>query len=113
MQITLLIGGKEKTFTQSFVKARILRNAFRLGAKIDENIDTSGRTETEQQDHNLELLDMLAEFVVDVFEGKFTVDDLWDGIALEEFQEKLSAVYSEVTRMRSGEGGNGKAIETR
>lgn len=89
MQITLKIDGKDKTFVNDFVSARLLRDAL----KLNEN--------TAQQQHEGILsvtrqLDELAELVVKAFNNQFTLDQLWDGISIDKFQPELTRVFNEI-----------------
>jgi hypothetical protein len=68
MQITLFINGEEKTFTVPFVKARMFRRALEITKKYDLN------------DVNVETLDVLVSYVVELFNNQFTIDDVYDGI---------------------------------
>jgi hypothetical protein len=68
MQITLFVNGEEKTFTVPFVKARMLRRALEIIKKYDLN------------DVDVQTLDVLVSYVVDLFNNQFTVDDIYDGI---------------------------------
>lgn len=68
-KITLFINGEEKTFTVPFVKARMFRRALEIHKKYDlNNVD-------------VETLDTLVSYVVDLFNSQFTVDDFYDGIS--------------------------------
>jgi hypothetical protein len=68
MQITLFINGEEKTFTVPFVKARMFRRALEITKKHDLN------------DVDVETLDVLVSYVVELFNNQFTIDDVYDGV---------------------------------
>lgn len=86
MQITLLIDGKEKTFTNDFVKARVFRNALKLNEKLRgfENNVTP------------ELFDEMVEFVVAVFDRQFTIDEFYDGIEVSKMINEIMRIFNEV-----------------
>lgn len=87
MQITLRIEDKEKTFTNDFVKGRIFRNALKLNKQIRENgID----------DTNAEDLDPMIEFTVIAFDKQFTIDEVWDGLSVEQLKPEIIRVFHEV-----------------
>lgn len=85
MQITLHIEGKEKTFVNDFVKARVFRNALKLNKDLKEITDIS-----------VELFDSFVEFVVFAFDKQFTVDEVWDGIEAHKLQDEVTRVFNEV-----------------
>lgn len=68
MEITLLIDKQEKKFSiSSFISARMLRKAFGLQKKLS-------NAESEED------LDVLIDYVVDVFGNQFTRDQFYDGL---------------------------------
>lgn len=80
--LQLEIGGKIKTFVAPAPKARMIRNAIAIAEKLDEtNLTTAD-------------LDGMADFVVAVFDKKFTVDDLYDGIEADKFASTLLGVIN-------------------
>lgn len=87
MQIKLYIDGQKKTFAVPFVKARMLRRAIELGEQLG---DTKSK-----QNVSLADIDSMVEFVVDLFNGQFSVDDLWDGLSNEEFIPELTRCLNE------------------
>lgn len=86
MQITLRIDGNNKTFTNDFVKARVFRNALKMNEKMRE----------EGQNISVETFDELVSFVVNVFDGQFTIDDFYDGIQAGELQSEIMRVFNDV-----------------
>lgn len=68
MKLTLLIDGKEKTFTQNFISGRMFRRTLEISKKFqDGQID-------------VETLDIAVDYVVDLFGGQFSRDEFYDGI---------------------------------
>ncbi|MDO3680432.1 phage tail assembly chaperone G [Paenibacillus ehimensis] len=67
MEIVLRVEGEEKTFTQDFVSGRIFRKTLEMQKKIEGDIDVS-------------TLDLLVDYVVELFGKQFTRDDFYDGI---------------------------------
>lgn len=68
MKLTLLIDGKEKTFTQDFISGRMFRRTLEISKKFqDGQID-------------VETLDIAVDYVVELFGGQFTRDEFYDGI---------------------------------
>lgn len=84
MAITLQLemSGKEKTFVAPAPKARMIRNAIEITEHLDEKKLTTAD------------LDGMADFVVEVFGKKFTVDDLYDGIEADKFASTLLNVIN-------------------
>ena len=89
MNITLKIDGKDKTFVNDFVSARLLRDALKLNENAAQKQQEGTHSITGQ-------LDELAELVVKAFNNQFTLDELWDGLAIEKFQPELSRVFNEI-----------------
>ncbi|WP_067924881.1 phage tail assembly chaperone G [Alicyclobacillus shizuokensis] len=75
MDIKLLVNGERKTYTVPFVKARMLRRALELAERLQGRDDNS---------ITLDELDMMADFVVELFNGQFTRDDLYEGLPANE-----------------------------
>lgn len=86
MKVVLRIDGKDKTFTNDFVKGRIFRNAMLLNEKL----------KNEGAEISVELFDLMIEFVVSAFDNQFTVDDFWDGIEAHKLQSEVMRVYNEI-----------------
>lgn len=87
MQITLLIGDKEKTFTNDFVKARIYKNSLRLNKQLKQSaVDIT----------DPDAFDPLVEFTVTAFNNQFTIDEVWDGLSAKELQSEMVRVFHEV-----------------
>jgi hypothetical protein len=68
MQIILSIKNKNKTFFASPKKAIIVRKATALKEEINKDPES------------LESLDRLVEFVCEVYDNKFTPDELYNGL---------------------------------
>ncbi|MBS4188653.1 hypothetical protein KHA94_00265 [Bacillus sp. FJAT-49705] len=85
MRITLLMGEEEKTFSVPRVKGRILRTAVALNKKLSKK-DTLDE----------ETVDDLVQFVCEVFNNQFSIDDVLDGLPLEGFTFRLQEILIEV-----------------
>ena len=83
MQITLKIEDNDKTFVNDFVSARLLT-------------DDTAQKQNEGTHTVTDQLDDLAEIVVKAFNHQFTLDELWDGVSLEQFQSELMRVFNEI-----------------
>lgn len=86
MQITLKINGEDKTFTNDFVKARVFRNALKLNEKQREQGNGISVT----------TFDDMIDFVVGVFDNKFTADDVWDGLEAGKLQPEIMRIFNNV-----------------
>lgn len=78
MEITLLIDGEEKSFTQSFVSAKYYRKSLKLLKKLEESETDQEATLNEQY-----------ELIVDIFEKQFTADQLENGLDARKVDEVL------------------------
>lgn len=75
MQIKLLIGGQEKTFTAPFVSTRRLKETLVLSNKVQNGFDEK-------------VLDEVGEYLVNIYGKQFTLDELLDGFPANKFFEK-------------------------
>lgn len=75
---------KDRTFLAPRPKARMIRRAAALYEEIDEQ-----RPKDSDLDH-------MINFVVDLFDKQFTLDDVWDGLYADEFNAVLFEVISGV-----------------
>lgn len=89
MQIKLYMDGEKKTFSVPFIKARMLRNAIVLNEQMSDSKDTS-----------TEDIDAMAEFVVELFNNQFSIDELWDGLSTEEFIPELMRCMEECMKVK-------------
>lgn len=95
MEIKLLLGDEEKTFTAGRPKGRAIRDAISLANKINpENITG-------------EVFDELIDFTVDVYGKQFTRDDVYDGLYADEMLQELTKTVSAIA------GGTSKKLETK
>lgn len=89
LTINLLQDGKEKTYTQEFIPARVFRRTIEVRESIKDGIST-------------EKLDMIAAYVSEVFGGQFTTEQFYDGIPshkfLDTFRQCANAVSSGVSQ---------------
>ncbi|MED4726990.1 hypothetical protein P9597_02345 [Aneurinibacillus migulanus] len=86
MEITLFIDGKKKKFGTGFISARMFRRAIALQKKMNGGIKSE------------EDLDEIVDYVVDMFGGKFTREQLYDGLEAEKFFSTIVDCISQVVR---------------
>lgn len=84
MDIKLIIDGKEKAFVSDFISARMLRKTLEVSKKVNFN------------DMSPEELDTMVDFVVEVFKGKFSRDDVYDGISSKELIPTITRCINEI-----------------
>ena len=84
MKIILKIGGKEKTFVADFISARMLRKTIDISKNI--NFDALSADE----------LDIMVDYLVQLFGKQFTIDDVYDGLPSKELIPKLIECINEV-----------------
>lgn len=90
MQITLFIDEKEKIFSVPFVKGRMFRRVIEIYKKHDLN------------DIDVETLDILVAFVVDCFNGQFTIDEFYDGTPAEALIETVLGIIEKISGVAKG-----------
>jgi hypothetical protein len=98
VEIVLKNKNRAKTYTASFISARMVRRTIALSQEINfENISP-------------EELDKLMDYIVELFEGQFDRDELYDGLASTDLIPTISRCISEVVgalgEVTAGEGKN-------
>ena len=98
MEVVLKIKGKDKNYTAGFISARMLRRTIEIAKEVNfENI-------TPQE------LDKLIDYVVELFGGQFSRDDVYDGLASKELiptiTRCINQVVGEMAEATAGEGKN-------
>lgn len=84
MEIKLKIGGGDKTYTTSFISARMVRRTIEVSQGINfENISP-------------EELDKLMDYITELFGGQFSRDDLYDGLPSQELLPTITGCINEV-----------------
>lgn len=86
MKIVLRIDGENKTFLKDHVEAINFRNALELNKEFKDNMNLS----------DTETYDKMIEFVVKVFDHKFSVEDVWSGLSVSEVQSEPTRIFHEV-----------------
>lgn len=85
MQITLNIEGKDNTFAVPFVSARMFRKTLEINKKFNVN------------DLGPEDLDGMVDYVVDLFKGQFSRDQLYDGLPADQLIPTVMECIKTVT----------------
>ena len=67
MKVTIKIEGQNKTFTADFISGRMFRKTIEIQKKLGKSID-------------VDVLDDLVNYVVELFNKQFTADEFYDGI---------------------------------
>lgn len=96
MEITLKIEGKDRTFTTDFISARMVRRTIEIARELNfENITP-------------EELDSLMDYIVVLFGGQFTRDELYDGLPSQDLLPTIigciNEVVGQVAEATRGEG---------
>lgn len=99
MDITLKLDNKDKTFTTSFISARMLRRTIEVSQGV--NFDNISPEE----------LDKLIDYVVELFANQFTRDNVYDGLSSKDLIPTITRCINEVVgavgEATAGEGKNG------
>ena len=92
LSIKLKINGKEKTFVATEIKGRMLRKAMEFQKLKD----------LQDGDFDTEMLDNMVSFVCEVFGNKFTTDDVYDGLPIENvLPEVMRCINTVIERFTS------------
>lgn len=83
MQITLLIEGQKKPFTQDFISGRMFRKAIEMQKHFKDGIDEN-------------TLDEMVGFVVDAYGKQFTIDEFYDGIESNKLIETITGTINAI-----------------
>ena len=98
MEIILKIDKKDKTYTAGFISARMVRRTIEVSNGI--NFESLKPEE----------LDKLIDYIVELFGGQFTRDDVYDGLASKDLLPTIMNCINEVvggmTESTKGEGKN-------
>ena len=84
MKITLRVEGKEKTFVADFISAGMMRRTIEISKGIN------------FEDISVDELDLMVEYLVQLFGKQFTIDDVYDGLPSKELVPKLIQCINEV-----------------
>lgn len=87
MKLTLMIAGEAKEFKAPFISGRMLRKTMEFQKKVATT------------DIAPELLDQLADYVVELYGKQFTQDEFYDGI---EAQKMLTTIMSSLNEVVNG-----------
>ncbi|HHU76882.1 MAG TPA: hypothetical protein GXZ24_08345 [Firmicutes bacterium] len=84
MEITLKINGQDKTYTSGSISARMVRTTIAVSQEINfENISPKE-------------LDKLMDYIVGLFGGQFSRDELYDGLASKDLIPTITRCINEV-----------------
>lgn len=92
IELILEIKGESKTFVCTKIKGIMLRKTARV-AKVFEDM---GKGLTEEK------LDELVDYMVELFENKFTREDYYNGIDIDKVVSEIQRVAAEIIEMASG-----------
>ena len=89
---------KDKTYTTGFISARMVRRTIEVSQGVDfDNISP-------------EELDKLIDYIVELFNNQFTIDDVYDGLQSKDLiptiTKCINEVVGEMTEVTAGEGKN-------
>lgn len=103
MKIKLRVDGKEKTYTEDFVKGIVFRRALELNKKVREATNVG----------EAEFYDEFVDFLVFAFGNQFTSEEAWNGLNVTQIQSEPTRIFNEVlglgglvSQQADGEVGN-------
>ncbi|KZR60386.1 phage tail assembly chaperone G [Pseudobacillus badius] len=99
MKLPLMINGEERIFVAPFIPARILRKLLEMQTRI--NLDKMTIDETDE----------VVGLICDAFGNQFTIDEYWDGVAAEDFNDNLLEFMMHVNGAKKQEKTQGKKEE--
>jgi|SRR5699024_2489728 len=88
MKLKLVIDGKDKTFsTGNRLPALIFKRALNVATKLQKSTDDPTKL--------MEALDHAVDFIAeDLFHGKFTADEFWEGIQSDNLMDVVQQCLS-------------------
>ena len=86
MKIVLRVDGKDKTYTEDFVKGIVFRKALELNKKVREAKNLG----------EAEFYDEFVDFLVFAFGNQFTSEEAWDGLSVQQVQSEPTRIFNEV-----------------
>lgn len=86
MKIKLRVEGKEKTYTEDFVKGIVFRRALELNKKVRDATNVG----------EAEFYDEFVDFLVFAFGNQFTSEDAWNGLNVSQIQSEPTRIFNEV-----------------
>jgi hypothetical protein len=84
VEITLRKNGKEQVFVVGFINARMLRRTIEINKTMNLG------------DMDVEAIDSVADYIAEVFEGKFTRDDVYEGLSSHEILPTFTELQKRV-----------------
>ncbi len=105
MQFELYIDGEKKTFTAPFVPMLARRKYLELEAAVEKKIKENENYTPSRQEELEEETEMISILCDVVFQGQFTVDQVFNGAEFEYVFSKLQeAVWGKKTTKKDDEG---------
>lgn len=86
IQITLKINGEDKVFVAPFLTGKLYKDLFEMYDKL-------------KGPKTPETINVLIDFVCQVFGNQFTIDEYYSGLALGKVLSELVRVLNELTEM--------------
>ncbi|MCD8502947.1 MAG: hypothetical protein LRY71_16440 [Bacillaceae bacterium] len=84
MKLKLKIGGEDKTFIADFISARMMRRTIEISKSMN------------FEEMSVDDLDIMVEYLVQLFGKQFTIDDVYDGLPSKELVSTLIKCINEV-----------------
>ena len=86
MKIVLRVDGKDKTYTEDFVKGIVFRKALELNKKVREATNVG----------EAEFYDEFVEFLAFAFGNQFSSEEVWNGLSVTQIQTEPTRIFNEV-----------------
>ena len=89
----LKIKLNDKTYGLDKIKASALKKILSFQKR---NAIMQAQAKATGEDISEEIIDMMAEFLVSVYDKQFTVEELWDGLELSELQPAFNETVNTI-----------------
>ncbi|QNG60392.1 hypothetical protein H4O14_02370 [Bacillus sp. PAMC26568] len=98
MKLNLVINGETKTFVYDFIPARVYRQMLEMQAR--ENFDFNKMSPEEY--------DEVITIICKTYGDKFTIDEFYDGLAVDDFDKTIVTFINLVAAKKSHVSKNGE-----
>lgn len=88
LKIILRIGNEEKAFIPEFLSAMAFRKVFDMQKLLDKGDEIGGSD-----------VDEIVNYICTVFNSKFTIDEFYNGLSMEDFMPTMLSVLENIVNI--------------